>query len=146
MTRDDWRRQIADWQGQFDLRTRPPIPVASRMEGVLSELADDFVSLYAISNGLRSEGFQLLPMYSPEDPKGTWDSLERANEIASTRFLHADPVLLERFFIFAEIGGGCCACILREDGGIWFEDDEGIHQTDLDLRGFVETMLWEDGD
>jgi hypothetical protein len=141
MTADEWKRQIEDWHAAFEFKTRPPIKRAEQ-PGNLS-FPDDFGTLSEVTNGLRSDWFHLLPFHSPDDVKDTWDSLNRANDPTTTRFLGRDDELMKRFFIFAEIGGSHCACIDRKDGSIWFEDDEGLHQTDMDLREFVETTLRE---
>lgn len=146
MTTDEWKKQLVDWRDSFELKVRQPIKSSEYIEQLFSGLPSDLVAIYKVTNGLVSEWFHMLPIYSPENAKNTWDSLERANEATSTRFLGGDEERMERFFIFAEIGGGNCACIQRKDGSIWFEDEEGIHQTDLNLRDFVETMLQEVAD
>ena len=110
---------------------------------LVRSLPEEFVSFYRTANGLQSVWFNILPVFSKESPKSTWDSLSRANNPKTTRFFNGDPELLKRFIVFAEIGGGYCACIERDTGSIWFEDDDGIHETDMSLREFIEVTLAE---
>lgn len=143
MTTDEWKKKIDDWRESFELTTRPPIEFSEQTSNLFSGLPSDFVSLYGAANGLRSDWFNILPIHSPDDVKNTWDSLNRANDPSTTRFFGGDDDLMKRFFIFAEIGGGCCASCDRNDGTIWYEDDEGIHQAEFDLKEFIGTTLRE---
>jgi hypothetical protein len=143
MTDDDWKKQFYIWHKSFDFNVRPPVEIDLIKNSIISDLPSDFLSFYRVTNGLRSEWFNMLPLHSPSDLKNTWNSLNRANNPSTTRFFGADDELMKRFFIFAEIGGGYCASIDRNDGSIWYEDEEGIHQTDLNLKEFIETTLRE---
>jgi len=143
MTTNDWKIQIGNWNNLFEIKTRKPIQDSEKISNFFLGLPAGFASLYGVTNGLQSEWFNLVPFYSPDDVKNTWDSLSRANDPRNTRFLGGDEALMGRFFVFAEIGAGCCACIERNDGSIWFEDDESLHQTDLDIGDFIEATLRE---
>lgn len=141
MTVEEWKQQLETWRESFEFKIRPPVDTGS-----LFLAFPEFKSFYEVTNGIRSEIFNVFPTYSNYDIKNTWDSLERVNNPKTTRFLNNDNDLLGRFFIFAEVGGGHCACVDRDDGSIWYEDNEGIHQTDLDLRQFIEASLLEDAE
>jgi hypothetical protein len=123
--------------------TPAPTEAIERTVKSIGALPADLESLYLESNGLRSEWFAVLPIEVEDDPKRTWDGLCRANKRDTTRFLKWDPELLLRFIVFCEIGGGRCAVISRDDESIWYEEDEGLFKTTLDLHGFVETTLRE---
>lgn len=127
----------------FKIREGVSEAALSSIEGVVGELPKDLHFFYKVTNGLRYEWFNLLPLEDPTSIKETWDGLKRANNLETTKFFGRNPELLKRFLIFAEISGGHCACVDRQDGSIWFQDAEGIHQTNLTLSEFLETTLRE---
>jgi hypothetical protein len=88
------------------------------------------------TNGMSHERFKILPLFDKNDPKFTWDSLERANDIATTKF-GVDKELLEDFVVFAELEGLTCAMMSKKDGKIWYEDSEGFNSTSLTLEDFI---------
>lgn len=98
--------------------------------------------LYAISNGLQHEWFRIPPLYDPENPKHTWDSLQRTNDPEHSKYL-TDAELPQEYLVFAEISGPDFAVISRKDGRIWFAQREELHQTDLSLVEFIRVILRE---
>jgi len=108
----------------------------------LGPVPNDLVEFFSLTNGLVHEWFRVLPLEDATNPKRTWDSIERANDPSTTRFLDGDRDLLERFLVFAEIGGGNCAMIDRTDMSIWYEEDD-LHQTDMTLVEFLEVEFRE---
>ncbi len=99
-------------------------------------------NLYAITNGIEADTFRILPVFDANSIKFTWDSINRANNANNTKF-SLNQELLNKFIIFAEIGALHCAFIDKNDEKIWFEDDEGYHQTDLQLEEFITLCLKE---
>ena len=142
---DYFRELVNSWRKAFEIQILPPPPKASldRLEDEVGSIPEDFRMLYSATNGLRAETFSVLPFYEENDPKKTWDSIERANDIARSRFLERDPELFARFLIFADIGGNRAAAYDKSDWSIWFENDEGLSQTDLSLTDFIQLLLEE---
>ena len=122
--------------------TPRPVDVITRELNVLG-LAEEFYVLYMISNGLNFGRFRMLPIESSEDPKRTWDSLQRANNPKLSKYLGADVGLLKRLAVFADIGFGDCAAFDRQEPSIWYEEDGELHQTQVTLLEFLETNLRE---
>jgi hypothetical protein len=141
----EWKNRLARWTNEFGCKTLPP-PVAEEVANVEASIGSIPLALkrfYEVTNGLSVDSLYVLPIERAESPKQTWDSLGRANDPRTTRFLEWDSTILKRFLVFADIGGEHCAAFDREDGSIWYEDDSGFHQTDLDLAGFIEASLRE---
>ena len=140
---NDLKLKLVDWTKQFEFKKRKAVAskVIEKYMGDTNYILIDLKDLYAITNGLTYEWFDLLPIENLKDIKNTWNSLQRANNITKTNFFERDEGLLNQFYIIASIGGGNCACINKNDSTIWFEDDEGIHQTDMSLIEFIETCL-----
>jgi hypothetical protein len=101
-----------------------------------------FVDLYGITNGFCYEWFRILPIKDVANPKKTWDSIQKANDPKRSKYFHNNPDILKRFMIFAEISGGNCALLDRNDMSIWYQEND-LHQTDLVLFDFVETEIRE---
>ena len=117
-------------------------PVVDGKLMMIKSNLSDLYEFYRLSNGIEYENFRILPFYDPNNPKKTWDSLERANDPHTTKF-SLDGDLLNKFFVFAELGASHCAMYDRIDGSIWYEDDEGYHRTTMNLKEFVELSLLE---
>ena len=104
----------------------------------------DFAEFYRNTNGMIYEWFEVFPLYDKQNLKNTWNSLERANDSEHSSYLKGYPSeIRSRFLVFASIGGDGCALIDRNDSSIWFEENEELHQTDLSLIEFIETMCKE---
>jgi hypothetical protein len=127
-----------------DVELLPPAGTAviAEAEHLLGELPGELKDVLARANGLVCRSFRLLSAFDRDQPKKTWESLQRANDPSTTRALGGDPDLLARFLVFADIGGGFAAWD-RVQGSIWFEEahDEELCHTDLSLSEFVETMV-----
>ena len=106
------------------------------------KLSKEFTEFYLSCNGLTHEWFRVLPIFDTENPKSTWDSIERANNASESKF-QLDSDFLSRFSVFAEIGAGECAIFDKADGAIWYEENGDFHRTTLDLFEFIETCLRE---
>jgi len=106
----------------------------------------DLWGLYAASNGVTHGWLSVLPIEDSRDLRRTWDGLLRANDPAHTKFLDRNRNLLERFLVFAQLDGLNCAVIDRTDSSIWYQDDEGLHRTDMSIDEFVDACLREMSD
>ena len=127
---------------KFDCKIFPPtnekdIISAEALIGPFPKILKD---LYEITNGIEADNFRFLPVFNNNNIKLTWDSINRANNVNDTKF-SLNKELLDRFIIFAEIGALHCAFMDKKDETIWFEDDEGYHQTDLQLEEFITICL-----
>jgi len=145
MTQDDWTDKLEELIHRYPIKVREGIDetILSEAEGAVGELPNDLRSLYKVTNGLRYEWFNFLPIERRTDITETWDGMKRANNKQTTKFFGGSKDLLDRFIIIAEIGAGYCACINRHDGSIWFQDTDRMHQTNLTLSEFLETTLRE---
>lgn len=127
-----------------DVEFMPPATAAvlADAELVLGELPSKLKDMLSYSNGLVCRSFRVLSAFDQENPKKTWDSLQRANDVEKTRALGGDRDLLARFLVFADIGGGF-AFWDRTDCSIWFEElgSNDLRQTDLSFEAFVEGMV-----
>ena len=140
-----WELHLHELGKQYDFKTRRPFVgdvrrIFAQEFHVNSEELCDF---YTATNGLSAEWFVIFPILDSTDITHTWNDLRRVNSLTSSPYLAADPSLFNRFFVFSDIGATQCATIDRQDGTIWFEQDGEMHQTSLDLKGFVERCLLE---
>jgi hypothetical protein len=134
-------RQLAARHG-FALQ--PPAPAelieAARVELTLPHALCQF---YAVTNGLQHEWFRIPPLHDPGRIKQTWDSIQRANDPAKSKFLHGGAEFLKQFLVLAELGGPDYALLRRADDTIWFSEGEELLQTNLDLVEFISTCAHE---
>jgi hypothetical protein len=98
--------------------------------------SEEIKDFFMQTNGMYHEQLRVLPLFDKSNPKLTWDSIERANDITTTKF-NVDENLLKDFAVFAELEGLTCAMVSKEDGKIWYEDSEGFHRTKLSLEDFI---------
>jgi hypothetical protein len=139
----EWSEQLARWECKHQIRTAPPVPVAILSASTsLLRIPGQLHQLYASTNGLVYEWFTILPLEDPHNMKRSWDSLQRANDVRTSRF-EVDPDFLQRFLVFADIGGGKYAALDRSDCSIWYEEANQLHQLDVGLADFIETVLRE---
>jgi len=140
-----WSHKLAEWVQLYGCTTFHPVDVSVLVdaEKAVGSLPTDLRNFYQATNGLSAEGLRVLPVETPSDIKRTWDGLRRANDQSKTKFLGADPSLLQRFLIFAVLTGNACAAFDRGDSSIWYEEGGELNQTDLDLAGFLEAALKE---
>ena len=128
----------------YNVRVQTPVPV-DEVERQLAQLNANFPDLrefYAFTNGLDKDWFRVFPLEDKSNLKKTWDSLGRANDPAKTRYLREHAELLDSFLVFAEISGGNCALLDRNDKSIWYQD-QGLHQTDMSLIDFLQAEFLE---
>jgi hypothetical protein len=142
---NDWVQFISDLSQahRLKLRNGAPDDLISAFEQKHGSLPEELRNLLKVINGLSLEWFRILPIKDIRDLKETWDDLERANDPKASKFLSRSPDLLNRFLIFAEIGGSKCAAFERTDDTIWYEGADEMVQTDLKLRGFLEISMKE---
>ncbi|HEX2835649.1 MAG TPA: SMI1/KNR4 family protein [Thermoanaerobaculia bacterium] len=107
----------------------------------VGSLPPDLRALYSITNGVVAANVEILPLFDRGELKRTWESLERANDVATSDYVD-DAEFLKRFLIFADLGGGFAA-FDRTDGTIWYSEDDDLHQVDVDLRQFLDLLLKE---
>jgi len=141
----DWTTFVRLMVDQYSINTRrvaaPELVEAAAMELRFATL--DIYGLYALTNGLSLDPVEVFPVEDPNDVRHTWRGVRRVNDPNSTSYLGGDQELLNRFFVFAHIGGGCCAAIDREDGSLWYEEAGEFHQTTLSTAEFIEACLKE---
>lgn len=127
-----------------ELELGPPAAadVLDETERQVGRLPAELRALLASANGVTCRSFRILSAYDQKYPKKTWDSIQRANDAKKTQALAGDPALLERFLVFADIGGGFAAWD-RSTGTIWYEEkgDQELKETDLTFEQFVRMML-----
>jgi hypothetical protein len=141
----DWNKFISDARQVHGIRTRKGATdgLIDAFDQKHGPLPKELKKLLMVTNGLSLGWFRVLPIKDDQELKGTWDDLERANNINTSRFLSRDPNLLDRFFVFAEIGGTRSAAFDKKDGTIWYEEDNEMVQTDLNLEDFIQLSLKE---
>lgn len=139
-------QQIEILRSKYGFSTKSPLPskiVTSKLKTLGIE-SSDVSEFYERTNGIVYEWVEIFPLYDEQNIKNTWNSVERINDPAHSPYLNGYPSeIRDRFMIFASIGGDGCALIDRNDMTIWFEEEEELHQTDLSLMEFVETMCKE---
>jgi hypothetical protein len=136
---------VERWKVDYGVRTRRGLAdeQVRQLDQQVGPLAADLCALYRVTNGVTLGSFRIFPVFDASDVKGTWDSIQRANEASTTRFLGRDEHLLTRFLVFAEVGGGDCAAIDRSDNSIWYEESDELRQTDFEIFEFIEAALKE---
>ena len=139
--------EVERWRAAYGVRTRRGVTDSNirETERQIGDLPVALRDLYKVTNGISLNSFRIFPLFDSSDPKKTWDSLQRMNDRASSRYLNRDEELFARFIIFAEIGGGDCAALDRVDQSLWYEEAGELYQTDLDVVSFIETSLLEQG-
>ena len=138
-----WNEIIDELQIKYEFKKIPPLSqteVGANIGGL--GLGSDFIKFYLVTNGLSCEWFRILPIEDPNNIKNTWDGLKKANDLNKTKF-EVDECFLDRFVVFAEIGGGQCAVFDKLDGSIWYEEEEEFVKTDLTLKSLIEICLKE---
>jgi len=127
-----------------DITLIPPADedVIDEATKALGSLPKEITLLLGATNGLSCRSFRLYSAFDRANAKKTWESLQRANDPGKTSALGANPDLLQRFLVFADIGNGYAAWD-RENGSIWFEQQgsEQLRETDLSFWEFIETMV-----
>ena len=116
------------------------------IEKVFDEIGpvpEEMLSFYEITNGFQFEWLTVFPLFDNDNVKTTWDSIQRANDVSKTKYLGQDEDLLKRFLVVAHISGGNVAVVDRNDLSVWYEDDDGLCQTDLTYLGLIETLCRE---
>jgi hypothetical protein len=141
----DWQGFLSFLKNQYDFHTYPPA-AADVVETALLDLQldnDDVKAFYCETNGLSYDWFRVFPIEDPKRMKHTWDGIKRANNPQTSKFLAGCKELLERFVVFAQIGGGKVAVIEKNGGSIWYQEDNDLHITDLTFSEFLELCLKE---
>lgn len=139
----DWNRRLDAWRSFVSLKSFAPVNEATLVKAreSVKGLPGTLQAFYRVTNGLSAGVFKVLPVEDPRDIKRTWDGLQRANDPRLTRFLGRSAQLLSRFIVFADVGVGRAGVFDREDGSIWYEDEDQLRQTNLSLDGFIEATL-----
>ena len=141
----DWTQFISSLKQRSGVKTYKGASdeLIARFELKHGPLPLDLKNLLKVANGLSLEWFRIMPIKDDTDVKSTWDDLERANNLQTSKFLNRDAELFRRFLIFAEIGSNRCAAFERKTETIWYEEDDEMVQTDLGSREFIELSLRE---
>lgn len=144
----DWNKFVSSLRDSFQIHARKPLSSEMVIEAfrTLDASSCGINGLYLACNGFTGEWLNLLPIENPRDVTRTWNGLRLANDPMKSRYLNKHIELLPRFLIFADIGNGCAAAIDRNDGSVWYEEDNELHQTDLSLPDFLVTCLREERD
>lgn len=135
--------KISELQNVYDFKIIKPMS-QDTVEALITKLGLNtaFLEFYLLTNGLAYEWFRVLSIEDPSNIKRTWDSIQKANDLSKSKF-ELDEEFLNRFVVFAEIGAGKCAVFDKTDGSIWYEENDDLQRTDLDLETFLETCLKE---
>ncbi|MBS0271541.1 MAG: SMI1/KNR4 family protein [Proteobacteria bacterium] len=142
-------QDLIKWQEEYDCDLMPPArrELIEEAKKELSPFPPELEEFYSLTNGLSCDWFSILPIEDPKDIKKTWDGIKRANIKDTTKFLNdyieAYPNFLNDFLIFADIGGMECAVFKKKNFSIWYQDAEGLNQTNLNLKEFIHTVLRE---
>jgi hypothetical protein len=123
----------------------PLINLSKEGKEILSLLPDDLISFYGKTNGILGESFKILPFYDPQDPKKTWDSIERANNLEATKFL-IDSELLKDFIIIGTLTGLHVLMISKKDHSLWVEDSEEFSKLKIDFYSLLDKLIDEEGE
>jgi len=128
------------------LELMPPAPVTTidSAAAALGGIPDDLGELYRATNGLSLGWFAIFSVYVESRPKQTWNSISRANQPEHVPGAAGEwPGLLSDFLIFASFAGPGFAAFDRKHWRIWYFQDDELHETDLDLAGFIRTVARE---
>ncbi len=138
----DWLLGLNEISADAELLPPASLGGIAEAEAAIGAIPLELKAVLEHSNGIVCRSFRLYSAFDRQQPKRTWESLQRANNPETARALGGDRELLTRFLVFADIGGGF-AVWDRTDDSIWFEESgvEDLRQTDLSLREFVETMV-----
>lgn len=137
-------KDIKTWSDLYGCKALPPIEEA-KLEKTIKQLIPfpiELKALYMSSNGLIGETFIIFPIFDEQRPKITWDSLERENNLETSKF-SLSTELQEKFLILGQLGEGLPILIERHDNSIWYEDENGYNRTTLSLKEFIELSLKE---
>jgi hypothetical protein len=105
----------------------------------LGDSIHDFVSIYTHTNGFCIRWLTFFACV--EEPGSPTMSLHDVNKHDASPYFDGNPAILDRFFVFADIGNNSAAVLDRADGSIWYESDGELAQTDLTLMDFITTCL-----
>lgn len=144
----DWKTFLESLRARYEFKTRTPLP-QEVVGATLSDLGgakQDLNAFYCTANGLCFEWFRILPIEDPKDIRHTWDGIKRANDPKITSYFQGSLELLNRFLVFSDIGRRKVGVLDRNDGRIWYEEDNELNQTDLSLAEYIEACLKEIAD
>jgi len=128
------------------LELLPPASVATidSAAAALGGIPDDLAELYRATNGLSLGWFAIFPVYDESRLKKTWNSISRANSPSHAPGAAREwPELLSDFLVFASFAGPGFGAFDRNLWHIWYFEDDELHETDLDLAGFIRTVARE---
>jgi hypothetical protein len=144
----DWSKEVAQWARTYGAKIQSGASDEriAATETTVGPLPDELRALLRASNGIRGDTFSVLPVFNPNLAKTTWNSLERTNDARTTKFsmFEGDEELLKRFLVFVDIGGSRCGAFDRVRRTYWFEDDDELVETNLDLVGFIDALFREE--
>jgi len=103
---------------------------------------------FATTKGSSSAGLQPRPppIAAGDESrlKKTWNSISRANSPSHAPGAAREwPELLSDFLVFASFAGPGFGAFDRNLWHIWYFEDDELHETDLDLAGFIRTVARE---
>ena len=93
--------ELKNLSAKYNFRLAPPAPTGliEKTHSVL-ELPKSLQHLYSITNGLRCGWFRIPPIYDPDRVKQTWESIQRVNDPATSKYLADENDFLKRYLIF----------------------------------------------
>jgi len=139
-----WNDKLSVWKKTYPCKILPPAKEEQfRKAYFLEDYAKDLCAFYKHCNGISYEWFSILPLEDSSHIKTTWDSINVANNPSKTRFLDGDRELLHHFLVFAELDANRCAVMDKKEGSIWYEENGELHQTNLSLEEFIDSVLKE---
>jgi len=141
----NWKERLLNWKTKFGCTVAPPVKeeLLRKAFEKLGTFPRELIELFHYCNGIELNWFKIFPIENKYNIKDTWDGILRANNRETTRLLNRDEGLLSQFLIFAILDGGRCAVIKNSDNSIWYEENNELHETDLNLPDFIETCLRE---
>ena len=110
------------------------------IEEKIANFPNELKKIYRFTNGFSSLILDVLPIFDLNNPKKTWNSIDRANSL-NTPF-RVSQTELEKFCIFAKVRSSFAQALLFEKGNfIWcYQDinDGEIKRTNMTL---IELLL-----
>lgn len=131
----DFNELTERWQAELGAELSPPASTAAIQNADAAQvlIPESLKAFYDVSNGLSCNWFSIFPVEDASRVKQTWDGIVRNNQ----KYNNAPP----GFVLFATLGEGNMAYIKLDDESIWFDEPEGLAQTDLTLAEFIQACL-----
>lgn len=121
----------------------PVVNFSKEGKEILSFLPKDLIMFYEETNGILGESFKILPFYDQKYPKKTWDSIERANNLETTKFLINSKVLKD-FIIIGNLTGLSALMVSKKDQSLWFEEKDEFSKLKIGFSLLLDKLIEEE--